>query len=759
MAEDLAALELRVYVELLGLPPERCPPNYFTLLAVSSATESAEVIQAAALSQAKRLRGQVPEELRVAARRVLKRVDRAQVCLSDTNARLSYINALREHRQAAPNSQDQTGLPPRSNESGTPRAKGVIPNLPASDASNRRSPVTSPSSLRPKTGSRKSPPKDQSHIDLPPLTSEWPANELLGTSAAVGPLKTLPKTPRQSQLGVYLSAAGLCGVVALVVTIGALNSGSETGGDLKAGADGSAATLPGDKSVQSVEQDVKQANQELLVPPIKPHIASASVANSSTANDTNPSRPISRIEDVSPSAVVESPRQRGRGSRASVVATAETPSRAAAAPGVAPASVIVEVDEPKQLDQLPALDDLVTEIDLPALRPAKTATSVDDQPAALALGEISANTAQRLQISVNQPTSREGSLSRFHIERAESKESAWKVHLTSTPPESGNADDKSSALDALSKGFTEPVAMITHDDEQLVFRWSNPKHANLAEQLRNCKLRLQADGAIHQMQLRTSKTIYKFIFDLSNRNVAFQIDDEHLPAPDTMHFQVSNVQLPGVEVTIDPESGLVKRGEILRLKLGGAGTPVELQFKFTTSDSRATVKFTPRYRLGSRWYYFTGGDVHGAIDDLHAAIDDGRARLASAESAASSLPGQISSAQAAVSADRQDYAVAKARLAQLRRALNSAHGTIRRMSNSLPEMSSKIPQLEQLVALGQKLHMQGSLEFRVYIPLEDGELELLKTGQENAPREEEKNKEDKEKSPARGTKPDSKAAL
>ena len=106
-----------------------------------------------------------------------------------------------------------------------------------------------------------------------------------------------------------------------------------------------------------------------------------------------------------------------------------------------------------------------------------------------------------------------------------------------------------------------------------------------------------------------------------------------------------------------------------------------------------------------------------------------------------SLPGQLRSIEARLRPDSRDYAQLQSQRITLLRQLNSAKGASRRLSKSLPEMEAKLPQLNSLVALGKQIHMQGRLEFRAFLPLGEGELVLLKTGDEAPPSKGEKAKE------------------
>jgi hypothetical protein len=332
-------------------------------------------------------------------------------------------------------------------------------------------------------------------------------------------------------------------------------------------------------------------------------------------------------------------------------------------------------------------------------------------------------------VSINQPKAASTSPSSFYLKKANDTQTAWEVCLKSEAPQQSGTPEKSSRLAEAAVGFDEPVASLKAADGQLRFEWATPEHISFAEQLRNCVLNIRSGQLDHRLQLRPTQETYRFVTDLTERNQLFELENHALP--EGMQFQVSKVNMSGVNFELEPTDGAIRPGDTLRIKLLDWDGQAELQFTFSVTKSKAVVRFTPRHKLGARWYPFTSGDVRGSINDLSDALADARATHSAANSAVNSLPAQIRSAEASYT--REDHARSLGIINDLRGRLRKAQGALRRTSRSIPELETKIPYLESLADVGRRIHQKGSLEFRVYVPLDDGELDLLKTGLEDPP--------------------------
>jgi hypothetical protein len=737
MPDDASDLERRVCDEILEIPVERYPPDYFTLLGITPATEDAALVELAAKQQSDRLRRGTPNELIPAARYVLKRIEKARICLSDTSSRKAYQDSvgkgqairsdrLQPHPNPAASSRTSSRVGPAR-----PTAAGTTPPL----ATKSRSELSE--------GASASETSIANALDLSSLLKEFAEEEASANLIGLTNTPYKSKKSNRSQAILYGSVGAIsAAILAIIGLLGYLAS-----------SDPAASQLPEPNQFATQPADDPGAD----VPPasiVQPndtdqHVASSAL--SSGAIEPMPSALGTESQDSIPAdsgtALIES-QSTGLASVGDAIDTANSPA-------VMVASVTPNSQETKtpQVDvpdvPIGSLEGLVTEIDLPPLRVDHSAATTEVAGTISDLGYLDEEAASNLQIAVDEPKSKQFVHSQFYVQQPDEGVPAWEIRLKAAPAPAPRKDAEAkgkiaaekSQLDGAVEGFDEVIASMRFESSGLRFRWGQTKRATLVEQLRNCALVLTSNGLSHRIQLRPELLTYKFMFDLSKSNHIFEIAEEHLPQADTIRFKITNVQLPGLAFVLEPANGIIGKGNTLRIKTLDGGIPVEFQFVLSVTASKATVKFVPRHQLGRRWYPFTGGQVHGAIDDLERALADGRGRFSAAQSAMSSLPGQLSSIESRLRADSPDYARIQSQRTFLMRQLSSARGTARRLSKSIPEMESKLPQLNSLVALGKRIHLQGRLEFRAYIPLGEGELVLLKTGTEEPPTKEGKAKE------------------
>lgn len=724
MPEDADALERKVYCEILRIVTEQYPPDYFTLLGISSDLEDTDAVERAAKQQADRLRRGTPKELVPTARLVLKRIERARICLSDANSRRAYLDSI--------------GV--RQSGGARPRKTSNVPAAPAN--ARRTNPVTPPSTTSHSGVAGKRPPQARNSGSVEPLFS----NEIDLGSLMDGLTEEVPTTlislPRaqysrkksNNHAIVYASVAASVAIAAGAICLVAYF----------ATADSAATQLPGSEQVavrDSTDSQLKLPSAEKVTAGTAGSATGIASISASDPQEFNPKKsaraslepPIAQLPpEPDRPAVMDAPANDIASSPREATPAPEKPLRAGE-----PAAPII------------ARKELVTEIDLPPLRADRNVVTGDDAESFADLGYLDETSGGNLQVSLDEPYIKQHTYARFYAQRPDKAVAVWEIRLKAEPTPAPLVDAKArekdaaekSQLDGATEGFDEVIASLHLDSSGLKFRWGKTNRATLVEQLRNCALVLTSEGLSHRIQLRSPLIAYKFMFDLSDSSQVYEIVEEHLPNADAIRFEISNVQLPGPSFELDPADGIIGKGETLRIKTLNGSIPVEFQFQLSVTATKATVRFVPRHQLGRRWYPFTGGQVHSAIDDMQRALADGRGRYSQAESALRSLPSQLSAIEARLRPDSRDYAQLQSQRITLLRQLNSARGASRRLSKSLPEMEAKLPQLNSLVALGKQIHMQGRLEFRAFLPLEEGQLVLLKTGLEAPSSKEEKAKE------------------
>lgn len=705
--------EAILYVQVLGIPQDAFPPDYFRLLGITQDVDKSEVIESAAKKQSDLLRRVRDAEFQLAARRILQRIAKARVCLSDANARAAYVASL-------------TASGGQQDSSTTIRAKRTDPSTSNANeeelrVSRHRDRSTTNIGRRRSAGTL---PEQSSLPDLPQSGDlfELDGDDLqppgFGFPEVVESPLQLPKKKKGfDQWTVVMSIGAILLVGGLVAGIAYLST---------SGSDSSvAATAPSEDSNVDQSNGPEQlprrtsAGPEGASSPATAQEESSAIegpANARLPNQDVPLDTASRQQDLDPN---EGP-----------AATAPEPSR-------------TEPELPKEPPGHPAPERFIpvttsieTEVDLPPLRAVKTAT-VESSSTTADIGVIAPELAANLKLRIDQPQSAGKTLPEFRIQEALPEDEDGRVWQVRMSPPNPNAEESAEASDLgrARGGDNEEIGRFYIENDTLRFAWGEPKQFVLAEQLRNTRLALTTDAADHSVQLRKTKVEYRCLFDLSQRRTLFELESEHLPPSELIRLEISNPQLQGLTYEMEPADGFISEGDTAVLRLPTDSVPIEFQIKLIATDSKISVRLTPRYKMGRRWEYFTGDDVYDALGDLQDSLANGRDELAAAERAASSLPGQIRSAAASIRDDDPYRAAKVAAVTRMERALRAANSTVRRWSKNLPEIEAKIPVIQELLSLGKRLDLQGEIEFAVTVPLQGGQLVLMRSGDETPPRE------------------------
>jgi len=206
---------LRVYVEFLKIPEDQCPPNYYTLLAVSKTAQDTTSIEKAAKRRSEELRRGLPTELLLAGRKILKRIARARICLLDVDAKAAYDASI--------------GLTARVDQPSKAKAKTASVRKSAQVAHN--APPSSPAPQPP--SQRRTPPsRKPSPIQSPPQMDEF--DDLLSELPDIEPtLASLPpitetvlkpelaerKRPTKSRVVIFSIAGSALLLVVVIVSL------------------------------------------------------------------------------------------------------------------------------------------------------------------------------------------------------------------------------------------------------------------------------------------------------------------------------------------------------------------------------------------------------------------------------------------------------------------------------------------------------------------------------------------------------------
>ncbi len=214
MSESDLQHELRIYVEVFNIPAISCPPDYFTLLDLDRDCSDVAAIKAAAKSRASCLNKSLPSELHLAARKILRRMERAIVCLSDPSSRAAYLAKL-------DGSASLSGLNDLSSASSLrldapshipPRASQSAPTLKPRELAHTQS-----------AGQKRTNSKSESTI-VPPLRnddlfSDTPARSVLDLGPTTHAVLVPPRQESKLPLYTLIGAVGFAAVAGIAFAL------------------------------------------------------------------------------------------------------------------------------------------------------------------------------------------------------------------------------------------------------------------------------------------------------------------------------------------------------------------------------------------------------------------------------------------------------------------------------------------------------------------------------------------------------------
>ena len=713
MQEPQGGLEERVYVEILGIPADCCPPDYYTLLGLDSDVTDAAVIDAAARKRADTLRRGLPAELQLAGRRILKTMTRARVCLLDANARAAY-NAKIDKGNAAV----------RSVGAGLAKHKDPSPSV-------------GPSAAQSRTGSSAKSGKTVGEDSLfDELELEEPSaieRPLRGMAVAPGSAAAAPRAhtrergfeavrpgkgsvKKSQHLAVYSTLAvallSVLGIVALIVHL--------------KGSDPSSVVVAGPEQKRSTGQTAGALSATAMN--AAPPAADDSVADEETSHaeiETTTSEREQRRIDAG-GTVAAASRGEPRPTR-NILSNVEETRIASLAPADGLSKRADRRSFYATTHSARPLEELLLEVSLPPVRPVDTDVSASESPdRSVALGPIASDLAEELEFSLDEPQTRRFQRATFYVTAAadSSDTPTWEVHLAAETKAATKSD-----LDKVGKGFDEVIARLFLSGGNLRFAWADPKYASVAEQLRNCVLCVKAGSEDRRIPLRRPQDVGALELDLTEANQTITMTEGSLPSADAMSLHVQNVRLPYCDHELIPDGGIVKHGEEVHIRLLGWKGTAEIRVGFAGSEDEPRITITKRYKLDShRWRPLTEENVANALRGLEQALERNTASLEEARGRARTLPSQISAAEArAAKAKAMEKAALINEIIRLKRRLRAAESTARRMLRSIPEIKAKIPLMRELERLIDGINKKGSIDFCIFVPTNGGEYDLLRT--------------------------------
>ncbi|WP_146444130.1 hypothetical protein [Botrimarina colliarenosi] len=345
-------------------------------------------------------------------------------------------------------------------------------------------------------------------------------------------------------------------------------------------------------------------------------------------------------------------------------------------------------------------------------------TTSDSKPSkTVLLGKAEPDLLKELVVKIDQPKTRAVQRASFYAETvSENGEALVELRL------------KAESTSNLVRTFEEPVAKIYVREGALIFEWLDPKYAAVADRLRNCVLQLDHQNESKRICLREAKLIDCHKVNLQEVKSEIPITGDYLPAKEAMALQVTGTYFGGNSSSMRPETGVVEANRDLDILIEGAPLPIKFQVRLTSNEEGPCVTVIPRFQLGKRWRSYSAERVTEAIAGLEKSIVDNERAIKRAQRDLPNAKSRLSSVRAELSRAKGPRAVFLHGQAQsLDTQITGLESKIRRLSDAIPESKQLAKDMYKLVTIGNELHLNAEIGFRVYVPTESGEYDVLRS--------------------------------
>ncbi|TWT35596.1 hypothetical protein KOR34_04890 [Posidoniimonas corsicana] len=681
--------ELAVYTRLLGIPTEKCPPTYYTLLGLEPNEPDTNAIVAAAKAQTNRLRKNVPHELHASVLAVAKTISRARICLSDRDARAAYDQSIGFHHNAE---EEKPSLISGGGNEGlvSPDEGSLLPPLILEEF---------PLDLT----------SDDDSLWVEDEIPELPPTRFALSSA---PATRKPANGRSSKSNTSLFVIGgsVLAVTAALLVAMLWRSPSATIGH----------TASSDRSEASNRQQSSRPESE----------NQRAVATAETTVV-----PVEVLEEADPSPEEDALRPRDQSPTQVEVTTDRVevpPSMSLVEPAAATSKVLSADAKPKAKAGEAVVFDLQDSVTLPGYARSYGDAAESASAKVVSLGAISHISDSDLKFAIYSPSHGGQSASTFDVMKIKDRPSGsvWGIRFgTQDIP---GTPDRRSALASHAKTTGPVIAGLRVRDGRLEFAWGKGDAAAAGGQLRNCAIHVSAGKLEGRVGLSESGTIDALTLDLEQPIPPIQVHHFPLPPEPTLRCELVAALFAGVATEVDPPSQQIGCGETLTLKIvdwqdGEWVGDLEVRVRFNASrDGRsAELEVQPRFRMGRGWKPLEAEEIESLARRSEIDLRKARAELNSARSEISSLPGRIASLRAAATRNSGSNPGAVRELSSAQSALKRANSRAGRLSRSIPKIEEGIAHLRQLESIRRSLHQKARLQFRVFVQLVDGELSLL----------------------------------
>jgi serine/threonine protein kinase len=336
-------------------------------------------------------------------------------------------------------------------------------------------------------------------------------------------------------------------------------------------------------------------------------------------------------------------------------------------------------------------------VDLPAIGEPGVAA----QPVTLGNVYLQGDASLELQLLNSRTTGR--ARPKFTLRSEEAGKHRWLVQAETGGPSSGKPAD---------------VARLWLDKQALDFQWLAGAAEVRAEHLRNCGLVLNVGEESRFLPLRTAKEVEPVVLDLDRRGPEKEqnertLADDALPEAQALRMQLLGLEQPFPAHTVriigarKSETALSAKGNLFIVFNDTQLSPFALRVSFDVKQGAPVVLVSPMFNLNM---------YKPVVDQLPLSGKAARAKRHSDKGYTPFLPGDAANIKASLVTWEREFKEAIPKLKDNQKKLKEA------------QLTQIQERLRQINALYEALQKTAVIQFRVFVPIDEGhDIDLFRT--------------------------------
>ncbi len=275
--------------------------------------------------------------------------------------------------------------------------------------------------------------------------------------------------------------------------------------------------------------------------------------------------------------------------------------------------------------------------------------------------------------------------------------------------------------DAAGEVRTAKIGGLSFAENALSFYWTDVARQLPSGQFRNCILTLDAGGYQVDAPLRKTVRVPPLKLELLNTvdRLAMTLTDQ--PDDAAVYFQILDATVIQPEHAFEPADARVQLGERLTINL----PQTEVRLRAYVRDDELTIETIGRYKIAGKEYPLTVERVNKQLKTFQQQLTENGNELLARQRQAVAFTARLANMGSFRVADSTARKKLEAELIKVRNLAAKNARRIESLSESIPFLRASVQQLPAIVNLGNALQTSSKLHYRVFVALDNREVDLV----------------------------------